>query len=66
MLISPNICEIIFLIFYKEMLTWWSSLPSTITSQFLWSNKDIKVDGKCFCFRDFSKKRLNFVGHLFD
>ena len=59
--------------FYKEILTRWSkylsfpvSLPSTITSQFLWFNKYIKVDRKCIYFRDFSKKGLNFVGQLFD
>ena len=45
--------------FYKEILTRWSkylsfpvSLPSTITSQFLWFDKYIKVDGKCIYFRD--------------
>ena len=59
--------------FYKEILTRWSkyfpfpvNLPSTITSQFLWFNKDIKIDGKCIYFRDFIKKELNFAGQLFD
>ena len=59
--------------FYKEILTWWSkylsfpvTLPSTITYQFLWVNKDIKVDVKCIYLRDFSKKWLNFLGYLFD
>ena len=59
--------------FYKEILTRWSkylsfpvSLPSTITSQFLWFNKYIKIDGKFVYFRDFSNKRLHFVGQLFD
>ena len=62
-----------FLRFYKEILTCWSkylsfpvSLPSTIISQFLWFNKNLKEDGKCIYFRDCSKKGLNFVGQLFD
>ena len=59
--------------FYKGILTRWSkhlsffiSLPSKITSQFLWSNKYIKVDRKCIYFRDFSKKGLKLLGQLFD
>ena len=59
--------------FYIEILTRWSkhlsfpvSLPSTITSQFLWFNKYIKVDRKCIYFREVSKKELNFTGQLFD
>ena len=59
--------------FYKEILPRWRkyisfsvSLHSTITSQFLWLNKYIKVDEKCIYFRYFSKNGLNFVGQLFD
>ena len=29
------------------------SLPLRITSQFLWFNKDIDIDGKCIYFKDF-------------
>ena len=59
--------------FYKETLTRWSkhlsfpvNLPSRITCQYLWFNKDIKIDGKCISFRDFSQKGLNVVGQLID
>ena len=59
--------------FYKEILIWWGkylpfpvSLPSTITSQFLWFSKYINVNRRCICFRWFSKKGLNFLGQLFD
>ena len=59
--------------FYKKILTQQSkylsfsvSLPSAITSQFLWFNKYIIGDRKCIYFKDFSKKGLNFVGKLFD
>ena len=62
-----------FLKFYQEILTRWSkylsfpvSTPSTITSQFLWFYKDIKVDEKCIYFKDLSKNGLNFVGQLFN
>ena len=58
---------------YKEILTRRSkylsfpvSLPSKITSQFLWFSIYIKVDRKCIYFRDFSKKGLNFVRQLFE
>ena len=42
------------------------SLASTVTCQFYGSEDVIKVDGKCIYFRDFTKKKLNFVGQLFD
>ena len=41
------------------------SLPLRITSQFLWFNKDIDIDGKCIYFKDFWKES-NFVGQLLD
>ena len=59
--------------FYKEILTLWSkyysflvSLPSAISSQFLWFNKYIKVDGFCIYFRYFSWKGFNFLEQWFD
>ena len=55
--------------FYKEWLSRWRkyisypvSLLSTITSQVLLFNENMKVDGKCMYFIDFSKKKLNFMG----
>ena len=58
---------------YQEIIYRWSkylssppSLPSSIASQFLWLNKDIKIDNKCVIFSNFSKNGINFVGQLFD
>ena len=63
----------IFLKYYQEIIYSWSkylsslpSLPSSIASQFLWSNKDIQIDNKCVIFSNFSKYGINFVGRLFD
>ena len=36
------------------------SFPSTVTSQFLWFNKNIENDGKCVCFEEFSINGANF------
>ena len=65
---SPNT---IFLLFYQEILMGWSKyfffptcIPETITSQFLWFNKIIKIDGKCIYFEEFSMNELNFVGNI--
>ena len=62
-----------FPLFYQEILTGWGkyfsspiSIPSTITSQFLWFNKNFKIDGKCICFKEFSVNKLNFVTNLFE
>ena len=41
-----------------------SKFPSTITSQFLYFNKHIKIDGKYIYFEELSKDALNFVGNL--
>ena len=50
-----------FPLFYQEVLTGWSkyssspiSITSTMTSQFLWFNKYIKIDAKCIYFEEFS------------
>ena len=47
--------------FYQELIYRWSkylssppALPSSIASQFLWLNKDIKIDNKCVIFSNFS------------
>lgn len=41
------------------------SFPSTVTSQFLWFNKNIENDGKCVCFEEFSINGANFPRILF-
>ena len=38
--------------------------PSCLRSQFLWFNKDVKVNNKPFHFQDFLKENINFVEHL--
>ena len=40
------------------------SILSRITSQFLYFNKDIKINGKCIYFEEFSVSGLNFVETL--
>ena len=63
-----------FSLFYHEILKGWSkyfsspiSIPSTITSQFLWLNKNIKIDKNVsICFEEFPINGLNFVGNLFE
>ena len=69
MLKSINVHKTIYLVFIKK---WWTKyfsfpvrLPSTISSQFLWFNKDINFNGKYISFRNFSKKGLKCVGKLF-
>ena len=59
--------------YYQEIIYRWSKylssspyFPSSIASQFLWLNKDIKIDNKCVIFSNFSKNGINFVGQLFD
>ena len=63
----------IFLKYYQEIIYRWSkylsstpSLPSLISSQFLWINKDIQINNKCVIFSNISKNGINFVGQLFD
>ena len=59
--------------FYREILTGSSkyfpspiSIPSKITSQFIWFNKNIRIDEKCIYFEQLSINGLNFVGNLFE
>ena len=59
--------------YFKEIITAWSrnlackpDIPSAILSQFLWYNNLICIDNSAIHFRCFSKKRINFVSHLFD
>ena len=33
-------------------------------SEFLWFNRNIKVDNRPTFFKDFSEKRVNFVPHI--
>ena len=51
---------------YSKYLSSPPSLSSSIVSQFLWLNKDIKIDNKHVIFSNFSKNGINFVGQLFD
>ena len=57
--------------FYINILYAWkntfallSLTPSCLRSQFLWFNKDIKINNKPLHFQDFLKKNINFVEHL--
>ena len=59
--------------YYKTIFKNWClyltstpALPSTIASQALWYNKNIKIDNKSIYLAEFSKKVLNCVGHLFN
>ena len=42
-----------------------ASIPSVVTSQFLWFGRDIKIYEKCIYFKELSKKGVSFVGNLF-
>ena len=57
--------------FYKEIFIRWgkhlsspATLPSTISSQFVWYNKHIQTDNKSIYLYNFSNMNLNFVGQL--
>ena len=54
--------------YYREILDSWSkfytqtpTVPSTIASQFLWFNEQIKIDNNTVFFKHFSKKNINFL-----
>ena len=49
---------------WKNTFAFLSLTPSCLRSQFLWFNKDIKINNKPFHFQDFSKENINFVEHL--
>ena len=41
-----------------------TSLTYCLRSQFLWFNKDIKINNKPFHFQDFLKENIRFVEYL--
>ena len=49
---------------WKNLFAFLSLTLSCLRSQFLWFNKDIKINNKPFHFQDFSKENINFVEHL--
>lgn len=49
----------------KESFSYSFNSPSCIKSQFLWFNKEIKIDNKPFCFKDVSEKNINFITQLY-
>ena len=58
--------------YYKTIFKNWClyltsipAIPSAIASQALWYMKNIKIDNKSIYLAEFSKKGLNYVGHLF-
>ena len=70
--IPPNLLRS-FPKFYREIINWWSKLysrqptvPSTISSQFLWFNTFIKVDNTVIHKKHFSENHINFVNDFFD
>ena len=46
---------------WKNAFAFLSLTPSCLRSQFLWFNKDIKINKKPFHFQDFLKENINFV-----
>ena len=72
MKIPKNILEL-FPIFYKEILDNWGKIysqeptvPSTIASQYLWFNNQIKIDNNVVFFKHFSENKINFVSDILD
>ena len=49
---------------WKNTFAFASLTPSCLRSQFLWFDKDIKINNKPFYFQGFSKENINFVEHL--
>ena len=72
MKIPKNILDL-FPIFYKEILDNWGKIysqeptvPSTIASQYLWFNNQIKIDNNVVFFKHFSENKINFVSDILD
>ena len=72
MKIPKNILDL-FPIFYKEILDNWGQIysqeptvPSTIASQYLWFNNQIKIDNNVVFFKHFSENKINFVSDILD
>ena len=49
---------------WKNTFAFLSFTPSCLRSQFLWFNKDLKINSKPLHFQDFLKENINFVKHL--
>ena len=49
---------------WKNTFVFFSLTPSCHRSQYLWFNKDIKINNKLFHFQDFLRENINFVEHL--
>ena len=59
--------------YYLEIFRKWSSnlsvspnIPSKITSQVIWFNKNIKIDSKPLCNNSLANQGINYVGQLFN
>ena len=57
--------------FYQNIFQFWSTCfrsistdPPIILSEFLWFNRNIKVDNRPIFFKYFSEKRVNFVPYI--
>ena len=49
---------------WENTFAFLSLAASCLRSQYLWFNKDIKINKKPFHSQDFSKEKVNFVEHL--
>ena len=49
-----------------ETFSYNSDSPSCIRSQFLWFNKQLRIDNKSFILKELSDKNLNFLNQLYD
>ena len=68
---SDLICT--FPTFYQDIITSWCNyytspptLPSTISSQYLWFNTFIKIENRVVYYKEFSDNQINYVCDFFD
>ena len=68
---SDLICT--FPTFYQDIITSWCNyytspptLPSTISSQYLWFNTFIKIGNRVVYYKEFSDNQINYVCDFFD
>ena len=59
--------------FYQNIFQYWSTcfrfastVPSIILSEYLWFNRNIKVDNRPIFFKHFSQKGVHFVSHIME
>ena len=57
--------------FYQNIFQLWetfcrsvSKVPSIVSSKFLWSNRNIRVDNRPIFFKHFSEKEVSLVSHI--